>query len=81
MVTRGANRSADSSQLEGHWEEDGKIIVGIDIGTTQSGVALACLEKGTCETTYPIFECDFMVENRREKSRTSHRKLARSRSS
>lgn len=32
--------------LRGPWEGENKIIVGIDIGTTQSGVAFAYLQTG-----------------------------------
>ncbi|KAH7339943.1 hypothetical protein B0J17DRAFT_379712 [Rhizoctonia solani] len=46
MMTRGECGSSAPQQLEGTWEEDNKIVVGIDIGTTQSGVALAYLERG-----------------------------------
>ncbi|CAE6471528.1 unnamed protein product [Rhizoctonia solani] len=46
MATRGECASAFFQQLDGIWEEDNKIVVGIDIGTTQSGVALTYLERG-----------------------------------
>ncbi|CUA74398.1 hypothetical protein RSOLAG22IIIB_11193 [Rhizoctonia solani] len=37
----------DASRLfEGTWEGENKIVVGIDIGTTHSGVSFAFLEKG-----------------------------------
>jgi hypothetical protein len=46
MVTRGGPGYTASKQLSAVWDEDNKIVVGIDIGTTQSGVALTYLEKG-----------------------------------
>ncbi|KAJ1303482.1 hypothetical protein OPQ81_011669 [Rhizoctonia solani] len=36
--------------FQGTWEGENKIVVGIDIGTTQSGVAFAFLEKGQEQT-------------------------------
>ncbi|CUA75379.1 Heat shock 70 kDa protein 12B [Homo sapiens] [Rhizoctonia solani] len=54
MVTRGGPGSANSKQLNGVWEEDNKIVVGIDIGTTQSGVALTYLEKGERQEIHRI---------------------------
>ncbi|CAE6507895.1 unnamed protein product [Rhizoctonia solani] len=46
MVTRGGPGTSVVQQVGGIWEEDNKLVVGIDIGTTQSGVAIAYLEKG-----------------------------------
>ncbi|CAE7069063.1 unnamed protein product [Rhizoctonia solani] len=54
MVTRGGPGSTNSQQLNEVWEEDNKIVVGIDIGTTQSGVALAYLEKGERQEIHRI---------------------------
>ncbi|KEP48820.1 putative heat shock 70 kDa protein 12A [Rhizoctonia solani 123E] len=54
MVTRGGPRSANSQQLNEVWEEENKIVVGIDIGTTQSGVALTYLEKGERQEIHRI---------------------------
>ncbi|KDN45496.1 hypothetical protein RSAG8_04820, partial [Rhizoctonia solani AG-8 WAC10335] len=54
MVTRGGPGSANSQRLDEIWEEDNKIVVGIDIGTTQSGVALTYLEKGERQEIHRI---------------------------
>ncbi|KAH7339944.1 hypothetical protein B0J17DRAFT_767609 [Rhizoctonia solani] len=54
MVTRGGPGTTNSQQLNGVWGEDNKIVVGIDIGTTQSGVALTYLEKGERQEVHRI---------------------------
>ncbi|CAE6514458.1 unnamed protein product [Rhizoctonia solani] len=54
MVTRGGPGAADSQQLDEVWGEENKIVVGIDIGTTHSGVALAYLEKGERQKAHRI---------------------------
>ncbi|CAE6507898.1 unnamed protein product [Rhizoctonia solani] len=46
MVTRGGPKSTVPQHIGGVWEEENKIVVGIDIGTTQSGVAITYLAKG-----------------------------------
>lgn len=35
-----------SRPMEGPWKGESKIVVGIDIGTTDSGVSFACLQQG-----------------------------------
>lgn len=48
-----ASRSVEATvkPFRGPWEgEENKIIIGIDIGTTQSGVAFAFLESGERRT-------------------------------
>jgi hypothetical protein len=44
------NESLDLYQkpFEGTWLRENKIVIGIDVGTTQSGVAFAYLKKGMC---------------------------------
>ncbi|KAH7336828.1 hypothetical protein B0J17DRAFT_707236 [Rhizoctonia solani] len=46
MPNPGGSIDPVSRLFEGTWEGENKIVVGIDIGTTQSGVAFAFLEKG-----------------------------------
>lgn len=43
-----AGRPVDQSHrpFQGPWEGESKIVIGIDIGTTQSGVAFAFLQQG-----------------------------------
>ncbi|CAE6493330.1 unnamed protein product [Rhizoctonia solani] len=40
--------------LQGSWEGENKIVVGIDIGTMQSGIAFAFLEKGARQQIYRV---------------------------
>lgn len=40
--------------FQGPWEGENKIVVGIDIGTTQSGVAFAYLEKGQEQSIHRV---------------------------
>jgi len=40
--------------LRGAWEGDSKIVIGIDIGTTQSGVAFAFLQKGVEQVIHRV---------------------------
>ncbi|KAG8749702.1 hypothetical protein FRC11_011083 [Ceratobasidium sp. 423] len=54
MVTRGGPGSAAPQQIGGVWGEENKIVVGIDIGTTQSGVALSYLAKGEKQEVHRI---------------------------
>lgn len=49
MAYRDGSVSASLRPLQGAWEGENKIVVGIDIGTTQSGVAFAFLQKGQCQ--------------------------------
>ncbi|CUA78451.1 hypothetical protein RSOLAG22IIIB_07089 [Rhizoctonia solani] len=51
MVSRGG---ASSQVLDTKWEGENKLVVGIDIGMTQSGVALAYLEKGQPQVIHRI---------------------------
>jgi molecular chaperone DnaK (HSP70) len=46
MSLRSGSIDAAPKLFHGVWEGESKIVVGIDIGTTQSGVAFAFLEKG-----------------------------------
>jgi hypothetical protein len=48
MELFGSRGSVDATAkpFHGPWEGDNKIVLGIDIGTTQSGVAFAFLENG-----------------------------------
>lgn len=43
-----AGRSVDQSPkpFQGPWEGESKIVIGIDVGSTQSGVAFAFLQQG-----------------------------------
>lgn len=43
-----ASRLVDQTPkpLEGPWEGESKIVIGIDVGTTQSGVACTFLQQG-----------------------------------
>ncbi|CAE6415064.1 unnamed protein product [Rhizoctonia solani] len=45
---------ATSKPFRGPWEGDTKIVIGIDIGTTQSGVAFAFLENGASQVIHRI---------------------------
>lgn len=47
---RGA-MDATPRAFRGSWEGENKIVVGIDIGTTQSGVAFTYLQNGECGET------------------------------
>ncbi|CAE6476320.1 unnamed protein product [Rhizoctonia solani] len=40
--------------FQGTWEGENKIVIGIDIGTTQSGVAFAFLEKGQEQAVHRV---------------------------
>ncbi|QRV77740.1 hypothetical protein RhiJN_05755 [Ceratobasidium sp. AG-Ba] len=42
--------------FEGLWEGDSKIVVGIDIGTTQSGVAFSFLQQGARQTIHRVMQ-------------------------
>ncbi|KAG8737713.1 hypothetical protein FRC10_007912 [Ceratobasidium sp. 414] len=46
MSTLNESVNAIPKPLHGAWEGDSKIVIGIDVGTTQSGVAFAFLQKG-----------------------------------
>ncbi|KAG8783942.1 hypothetical protein FRC12_019176 [Ceratobasidium sp. 428] len=46
--------SSTPKPLRGTWEGDSRIVVGIDIGTTQSGVAFAFLQKGVEQTIHRV---------------------------
>lgn len=50
MDYNGAPVEAVSKPFRGPWEGQSKIVIGIDIGTTQSGVAFAFLETGEWST-------------------------------
>ncbi|CAE6458307.1 unnamed protein product [Rhizoctonia solani] len=54
MATLRGTESATSRQVGGIWEEDNKIVVGIDIGTTQSAVSLTYLAKGERQEIHRI---------------------------
>jgi molecular chaperone DnaK (HSP70) len=50
MDTNNAHIAAVYKTFRGPWEDESKIVVGIDIGTTQSGVAFTYLQEGR----YPV---------------------------
>ncbi|KAF8606719.1 hypothetical protein BDV93DRAFT_468293 [Ceratobasidium sp. AG-I] len=54
MVHPSGSINADPKPFHGAWEGETKIILGIDIGTTQSGVAYAFLQKGVSQTIHRV---------------------------
>ncbi|CAE6514471.1 unnamed protein product [Rhizoctonia solani] len=54
MAAQSEPGSAKLRQLSEIWEEDNKIVVGIDIGTTQSAVALTYLARGEKQEIHRI---------------------------
>ncbi|QRV92559.1 hypothetical protein RhiJN_20577 [Ceratobasidium sp. AG-Ba] len=42
--------------FEGLWEGDSKIVIGIDVGTTQSGVAFSFLQQGARQTIHRVMQ-------------------------
>ncbi|KAF8606745.1 hypothetical protein BDV93DRAFT_488627 [Ceratobasidium sp. AG-I] len=51
-----AGRSVDQSPkpFQGPWEGDSKIVIGIDVGSTQSGVAFAFLQQGANQAIHRV---------------------------
>ena len=51
-----AGRSVDQTlkPFQGPWEGESKIVVGIDVGSTQSGVAFAFLQQGETLSSFAI---------------------------
>lgn len=48
MTTQNDTSNAGPKPLEGSWQGENKILVAIDIGATQTGVAYTFLQKGLC---------------------------------
>lgn len=48
MASPSGSINAVPKPFHGVWEGESKIVVGIDVGTTQSGVAFAFLQRGRC---------------------------------
>lgn len=47
MASQRGSVDSTPKPFRGPWEGENKIVIGIDIGTTQSGVAFAFLQQGT----------------------------------
>ncbi|KAH7339945.1 hypothetical protein B0J17DRAFT_597337 [Rhizoctonia solani] len=56
MSTQEKSESRASREVGGIWEEENKIVVGIDIGTTQSAVSLTYLVKGERQEIHRILK-------------------------
>lgn len=50
------SNNAAPKPFEGIWEGDSKIVIGIDIGTTQSGVAFSFLQQGAKQTIHRVMQ-------------------------
>lgn len=48
MNVNGPATAAKDRTFNGPWDGDNQIVIGFDIGTTQSGVAFAYLVEGMC---------------------------------
>ncbi|CAE7125177.1 unnamed protein product [Rhizoctonia solani] len=54
MASFGGSVDAAPKPFRGPWEGESKIVIGIDIGTTQSGVAFTFLQTGKCRANQAI---------------------------